>query len=192
MGTSSAVQAWISFQFSLRNEQLHFGSAVGCSSSRHPTMSPIPPHWERPGIGRGLAAGRTHDYLPDDDEVSLVGSEASTEPDAEAPPQSPDPTPCAADADARPVCTARPPGVPSEASISQPSSRLGNTMGQGTTSSPAASALPCEGSQDYAYEPFLMIQQDPPDEIDETGPLPSVIAARCCPWGWATVPVVNG
>ena len=35
-------------------------------------MSPIPDHWERAGIGRGLDTGRTADYLPEDDEVEVV------------------------------------------------------------------------------------------------------------------------
>ena len=48
-------------------------------------MSPIPEHWERAGIGRGLVEGQSRDYLPDDDEVSLEGSEAGTEPGADVP-----------------------------------------------------------------------------------------------------------
>ena len=45
-----------------------------------PIPSPIPDHWERAGIGRGLDSGQTADYLPEDDAVSLEGSEVSTDP----------------------------------------------------------------------------------------------------------------
>ena len=152
-----------------------------------PIPSPIPDHWERAGIGRGLDSGRTADYLPEDDAVSLEGSEVSTDPGTdttagtEVPPQLPDPARRVAAADNRapPPGFYRPrppnagrPDIPG-ASWSDGRSWPGNPVGQATTSSPAATQLPCEGSQDYAYEPSLMVRTDEmSDEISEDGPLP--------------------
>ena len=90
------------FQFRFQHPRVvSFGSVVGCRSlPLFEDMSPIPDHWECAGIGRGLVEGQSHDYFPDDDAVSLEGSEADTEPGTDVPTPLPDPTPRAAAAEA--------------------------------------------------------------------------------------------